>query len=101
MPNYLLKCQAFYQRTKSTRFSYAVIGEANLDISPKLKQLYGKNITAMFEKAEEFFTSIGWMKLPGGFWNKSMLEKPKDGRSVVCHASAWDFAVSNPDQDVR
>ena len=75
--------------------------EANLDISPKLKSLYGSNITGMFSKAEEFFTSIGWMKLPGGFWSKSMLEKPKDGRSAVCHASAWDFAVKNPDKDVR
>jgi peptidyl-dipeptidase A len=25
------------------------------------------------------------------FWNKSMLEKPTDGREVVCHASAEDF----------
>ena len=25
------------------------------------------------------------------FWKKSMLEKPADGRRVVCHASAWDF----------
>ena len=55
----------------------------------------------MFVKAEEFFTSIGWMKLPAGYWTKSMLEKPTDGRSVVCHASAWDFAVKNPDPDVR
>ena len=22
----------------------------------------------------------------------SMLEKPSDGRDVVCHASAWDFS---------
>ncbi|XP_065056045.1 angiotensin-converting enzyme-like [Rhopilema esculentum] len=75
--------------------------EPNLDISTKLEQLYKNNITDMFVKAEEFFTSIGWMKLPNGFWKKSMLEKPKDGRSVVCHASAWDFAVTNPDKDVR
>ena len=25
------------------------------------------------------------------FWNGSMIEKPSDGRDVVCHASAWDF----------
>lgn len=29
--------------------------------------------------------------MPPEFWNKSMLEKPTDGREVVCHASAWDF----------
>ena len=72
-----------------------------MDVSPKLESLYKNNITGMFKKAEEFFTSIGWPKLPGGFWRKSMLEKPKDGRSVVCHASAWDFAIKNPEMDVR
>lgn len=25
------------------------------------------------------------------FWEKSILEKPNDGRELVCHASAWDF----------
>jgi hypothetical protein len=29
--------------------------------------------------------------MPQPFWDKSMLEKPADGRRVVCHASAWDF----------
>lgn len=32
------------------------------------------------------------------FWDKSVLEKPKDGRDLVCHASAWDFYVTD---DVR
>ena len=27
----------------------------------------------------------------GTFWERSMLVKPKDGREVICHASAWDF----------
>ena len=25
------------------------------------------------------------------FWTGSILERPKDGRDLVCHASAWDF----------
>ncbi|XP_053637887.2 angiotensin-converting enzyme isoform X2 [Cherax quadricarinatus] len=25
------------------------------------------------------------------FWTLSMLERPKDGRSVTCHPTAWDF----------
>ena len=25
------------------------------------------------------------------FWKGSIIEKPKDGRDLVCHASAWDF----------
>uniref|UniRef100_A0A671F1S6 Angiotensin-converting enzyme n=1 Tax=Rhinolophus ferrumequinum TaxID=59479 RepID=A0A671F1S6_RHIFE len=45
----------------------------------------------MFEEANNFFTSLGLLPVPPEFWNKSMLEKPTDGREVVCHASAWDF----------
>lgn len=45
----------------------------------------------MFKEADDFFTSLGLLPVPPEFWNKSMLEKPKDGREVVCHASAWDF----------
>jgi peptidyl-dipeptidase A len=32
------------------------------------------------------------------FWDKSIIEKPIDGRDIVCHASAWDFFSPN---DVR
>lgn len=45
----------------------------------------------MFRVAEEFFTSLGLSPMPPEFWAESMLEKPTDGREVVCHASAWDF----------
>uniref|UniRef100_A0A8C9CGF5 Angiotensin-converting enzyme n=1 Tax=Phocoena sinus TaxID=42100 RepID=A0A8C9CGF5_PHOSS len=45
----------------------------------------------MFNEADNFFTSLGLLPVPPEFWNKSMLEKPTDGREVVCHASAWDF----------
>uniref|UniRef100_A0A2K6K3D3 Angiotensin-converting enzyme n=2 Tax=Rhinopithecus TaxID=542827 RepID=A0A2K6K3D3_RHIBE len=45
----------------------------------------------MFKEADDFFTSLGLLPVPPEFWNKSMLEKPADGREVVCHASAWDF----------
>ncbi|KAM6163158.1 angiotensin-converting enzyme-like isoform 2-T2 [Rhynchocyon petersi] len=45
----------------------------------------------MFVEADNFFTSLGLLPVPPEFWNKSMLEKPTDGREVVCHASAWDF----------
>eukprot|EP00074_Homo_sapiens_P060885 XP_006721800.2 angiotensin-converting enzyme isoform X1 [Homo sapiens] len=45
----------------------------------------------MFKEADDFFTSLGLLPVPPEFWNKSMLEKPTDGREVVCHASAWDF----------
>ncbi|KAK5850642.1 hypothetical protein PBY51_001503 [Eleginops maclovinus] len=50
----------------------------------------GWDAKRMFEESDNFFTSLGLMKMPEEFWNKSMLEKPA-GRDVVCHASAWDF----------
>ncbi|XP_062859441.1 angiotensin-converting enzyme [Trichomycterus rosablanca] len=51
----------------------------------------GWNAWRMFEESDSFFTSIGLLPMPQEFWDKSMLEKPTDGREVVCHASAWDF----------
>ena len=49
----------------------------------------------MFRLSEEFFVSLGLEPMPDVFWEMSMLEKPKDGRDVVCHASAWDFYDAN------
>jgi peptidyl-dipeptidase A len=42
----------------------------------------------MTKSAEEFYTSIGFPALPQTFWERSMLEQPRD-RKVQCHASAW------------
>ncbi|PSN43501.1 Angiotensin-converting enzyme [Blattella germanica] len=46
----------------------------------------------MFVTSDEFYQSLG---LPENSmsYNESvaMIEKPEDGRVVVCHASAWDF----------
>jgi len=47
--------------------------------------------TKMFQKADDFFQSMGLDKMPDKFWSGSILEKPKDGRELTCHASAWDF----------
>ncbi|NWR35416.1 ACE enzyme, partial [Tachuris rubrigastra] len=62
----------------------------NLDVTSTMVQ-QGWNATHMFRVSEEFFISLGLLEMPPEFWNKSMLEKPTDGREVVCHASAWDF----------
>ncbi|XP_037347809.1 angiotensin-converting enzyme isoform X1 [Talpa occidentalis] len=62
----------------------------NLDVTSTMVQK-GWNATTMFLVAEQFFTSLGLEPMPPEFWAESMLEKPKDGREVVCHASAWDF----------
>lgn len=45
----------------------------------------------MFKLSEEFFTSLNLSAMPDLFWERSILEKPKDGRELICHASAWDF----------
>ncbi|NXJ81114.1 ACE enzyme, partial [Trogon melanurus] len=63
----------------------------NIDVTNTMVQQQGWNATHMFRVSEEFFTSLGLLEMPPEFWNKSMLEKPTDGREVVCHASAWDF----------
>lgn len=44
----------------------------------------------MFKLSEEFFVSLGLKPMTPEFWNRSIIEKPKD-REMVCHASAWDF----------
>uniref|UniRef100_A0A672UIL1 Angiotensin-converting enzyme n=1 Tax=Strigops habroptila TaxID=2489341 RepID=A0A672UIL1_STRHB len=62
----------------------------NLDVTSTMVQ-QGWNATHMFRVSDEFFTSLGLLEMPPEFWDKSMLEKPTDGREGVCHASAWDF----------
>lgn len=63
-------------------------------------QLLQQNYTAnrMFRLADEFFTSLGLIPMTAQFWNNSILEKPSDGRELICHASAWDFCDGS---DVR
>ena len=62
----------------------------NLDVSEQMK-LQGYDVMKMFESADDFYAGMGLQRVNKGFWNKSMLVKPDDGRKVVCHASAWDF----------
>ncbi|XP_063315425.1 angiotensin-converting enzyme [Pelobates fuscus] len=64
--------------------------KTNVDVTNTMREK-GWNATHMFRVSEEFFTSLGLIEMPQEFWDKSMLEKPADGREVVCHASAWDF----------
>ncbi|XP_045527221.1 angiotensin-converting enzyme-like isoform X2 [Pieris brassicae] len=44
-----------------------------------------------FEMSEDFFKSLNLSGMPELFWERSIIEKPEDGRDLVCHASAWDF----------
>ncbi|XP_017853861.1 angiotensin-converting enzyme [Drosophila busckii] len=68
-----------------------------VDVSAEMiKQ--GYNPLKMFQMGDDFFTSMNLTKLPKDFWDKSIIEKPTDGRDLICHASAWDFYLQD---DVR
>lgn len=53
--------------------------------------------TSMVKTAENFYISLGFDPWPKTFWERSMIERPRD-REVQCHASAWD--IDNKD-DIR
>ena len=62
----------------------------SIDVSEAMVK-EGWTAKTMFEKADEFFQSMGLPEMTEAFWNGSIIERPKDGRELTCHASAWDF----------
>ncbi|XP_051797280.1 angiotensin-converting enzyme 2 isoform X1 [Acanthochromis polyacanthus] len=64
--------------------------QTDIDVSDTMVEK-GWTEERMFKEAEKFFMSVGLYKMFDNFWNNSMLEKPDDGRSVVCHPTAWDM----------
>uniref|UniRef100_A0A1L8DR16 Angiotensin-converting enzyme n=1 Tax=Nyssomyia neivai TaxID=330878 RepID=A0A1L8DR16_9DIPT len=68
-----------------------------LDVTDEMVK-QGYTPLSMFQKGDEFFQSLNMTKLPKDFWDYSILEKPTDGRELICHASAWDFYTKD---DVR
>ena len=62
----------------------------NLDVSDNMRM---QNYTAakIFTTADDFYAGMGLPRVPKSFWSLSMLEKPNDGRRVICHPTAWDF----------
>lgn len=64
--------------------------KAKLDVTKEMMN-QGYTPKIMFQKADDFFQSLNMTKMPDLFWKNSILEKPDDGRELVCHASAWDF----------
>lgn len=66
--------------------------ETQLNITDVLVK---KNFTIlkMFDIANEFYMSLGLEdnEMSYNTTRGAMIQKPKDGRNVVCHASAWDF----------
>jgi len=71
----------------------------SIDVTDEMKK---QNWTPkiMFDKADEFFQSIGFEPMTDNFWKNSLIEKPDDGRELVCHASAWDF-YGNEDYRIK
>ncbi|KAG6454446.1 hypothetical protein O3G_MSEX008728 [Manduca sexta] len=72
------------------KFTRPFPDKSDIDVTAAL---IAQNFTAlkMFKTAEEFFTSLNLQPMTDTFWEKSIIEKPDDGREMVCHASAWDF----------
>ena len=64
-------------------------GASSVDVTDLLKAKKVDEV-GMVHYAENFFTSLGFPKLPETFWKRSLFLKPAD-REVVCHASAWDI----------
>ena len=71
-------------------------GDLGYDIGDLLKA-QGKGPLDMVKAGENFYSSLGFAKLPDTFWKRSLFTKPAD-REVICHASAWD--IDNKD-DIR
>ncbi|CAG0923400.1 unnamed protein product [Notodromas monacha] len=56
------------------------------------------SVRQMFQLADNFLVSLGLVGLQEGspnFYENSMLEKPGDGREVLCHAFAFDMMATN------
>ncbi|XP_078415661.1 angiotensin-converting enzyme 2 [Cetorhinus maximus] len=62
----------------------------DIDVTSEMVK-QGWNPKEMFQKADTFFQSLGLQPMNDYFWNNSMIEKPTDGRKVVCHPTAWDM----------
>jgi peptidyl-dipeptidase A len=64
-------------------------GASQLNVTAELKR-QGYDAVRMTRSAESFYTSLGFPELPPGFWERSMLTRPRD-REVDCYASAWNM----------
>ena len=63
-------------------------GDIGYDLGDLLKKK-GYTPIDMVKTGERFYTSLGLPALPGTFWQRSQITRPRD-RDVICHASAWD-----------
>jgi hypothetical protein len=64
------------------------------DVTASLKEK-GFTPRRMFELADNFYQSLGMEPMTAEFWNRSILEKPRDGRKLVCHPSSINMFDRN------
>jgi len=72
------------------KFAEPFSGKPAIDPSPAMKE-QNYTVLKMFHTGDDFYAAMGLYRVPDTFWDLSMLEKPDDGREVICHATAWDF----------
>ncbi|XP_069746369.1 angiotensin-converting enzyme 2 isoform X2 [Narcine bancroftii] len=65
-------------------------GQKDIDVTNAMIE-QSWDATKMFQTADQFFQTLGLQPMNKNFWKKSMIEKPTDGRQVVCHPTAWDM----------
>jgi peptidyl-dipeptidase A len=79
---------------------YDLLAPRHADLGYDLTQALvkqGYDADKLVRTAENFYTSIGFERLPQTFWTRSLFVRPRD-REVDCHASAWDIDAKD---DVR
>jgi peptidyl-dipeptidase A len=71
---------------------YEVLAPAGMEMSGydlgELLKAHDYDALKMVRAGERFFVSLGFDRLPGSFWERSMFVRPAD-RNVICHASEW------------
>ncbi|XP_072440825.1 angiotensin-converting enzyme 2 isoform X2 [Chiloscyllium punctatum] len=64
--------------------------QEDIDVTSEMMK-QGWDPKQMFQRADTFFQSLSLQPMNSNFWKYSMIEKPTDGRKVVCHPTAWDM----------
>ncbi len=113
IPGHLTKSIVAHSLGKLAKLVKPYPDKPDIDVTDAMKEK-GWTPKIMFQKADDFFQSMGMepmtdvntfavleilvpshkfsdFLLHQVFWEKSLIERPTDGREVVCHATAWDF----------
>ncbi len=95
------------ERLEAERKAALDKAQARIEGTPKPLQIAAldhdadlANALAMVRRAEDFYTSLGFPKLPNSFYEKSMLLRPRD-RDALCHASAWPMDLGSTDMRIK